>query len=43
MAPGLKEKIAALKASVPARELEALVVRATTQTAADVLAMVGDP
>jgi tetratricopeptide (TPR) repeat protein len=42
MAPGLKEKIAALKASVPARELEALVVRATTQTAADVLAMVGD-
>lgn len=43
MAPGLKEKIAALKASVPARDLETLVVRATTQTAADVLAMLGDP
>lgn len=42
MAPGLTEKIAALKASVPARDLEALVVRATTQTAADVLAMLGD-
>jgi hypothetical protein len=42
MAPGLKEKIAALKASIPARDLEALVARATNQTAADVLAMVGD-
>lgn len=38
MAPGLTEKIAALKASVPARDLEALVVRARTQTASDVLA-----
>jgi hypothetical protein len=42
MAPGLTEKIAALKASIPARDLEALVLRAATQKAADVLAMVGD-
>ncbi len=43
MAPGFTEKIAALKANVPARDLEALVVRAKTQTASDVLAMVADP
>ncbi|MBI5169637.1 MAG: protein kinase [Candidatus Eisenbacteria bacterium] len=43
MAPGLAEKIAALKASVPARDLEAMAGKAATQTAADVLAMVGEP
>jgi hypothetical protein len=43
MAPGLTEKIAALKASIPVQDLEALVVRAEAQTASDVLAMVADP
>jgi hypothetical protein len=41
MAPGLAEKLASLKQNIPARDLAALVSRASTQTtAADVLAMV---
>lgn len=40
MAPGLAEKIVSLKQNIPARDLAALVSRASTQTAADVLAMV---
>lgn len=42
MAPGLAERIKALKANVPARDLEAMAGKAATRTAADVLAMVGD-
>jgi hypothetical protein len=35
MAPGLADRIAALKASIPKRALEGLVTRATTLTVAD--------
>jgi non-specific serine/threonine protein kinase len=41
MAPGLADRISALKASIPRGTLEGLVARAATLTAADVLAMAG--
>ncbi len=42
MAPGLADRIEALKASIPKGTLEGLVARAATLTAADVLAMAGE-
>jgi non-specific serine/threonine protein kinase len=41
MDPGVADRIAALKASIPKGTLEGLVARATTLTVADLLAMVG--
>ena len=41
MAPGLADRIAALKESIPKGTLDGLVARATTLAVADVLAMVG--
>jgi len=43
MDPGVADRIAALKASIPRGTLEGLVTRAATLTAADVLAMAGRP
>jgi predicted ATPase len=43
MAPGLADRIEALKASIPKGTLEGFVARAATLTAADVLAMAGEP
>jgi len=42
MAPGLVERIEALKASIPKRELDSLVANASTLTPAAVLAMLAD-
>ncbi len=42
MDPGVADRIAALKASIPKGTLDGLVARASTLTAADVLAMAGD-
>ena len=42
MDPGVADRIAALKASIPKGTLDGLVARAGTLTAADVLAMAGD-
>ncbi len=42
MDPGVADRIAALKASIPKGTLEGLVARATTLTAADILAMAGE-
>ncbi|MGD8896026.1 MAG: protein kinase, partial [Acidobacteriota bacterium] len=42
MDPGVADRIAALKASIPPRTLDGLVTRARTLTAADVLAMVDE-
>jgi hypothetical protein len=42
MAPGVADRIAALKASIPKGTLDGLVARASTLTAADVLAMAGN-
>jgi hypothetical protein len=43
MDPGVADRIAALKASNPKATLDGLVARASTLTAADALAMAGDP
>jgi tRNA C32,U32 (ribose-2'-O)-methylase TrmJ len=42
MDPGVADRIAALKASIPPRTLDGLMTRARTLTAADVLAMVDE-
>jgi non-specific serine/threonine protein kinase len=42
MDPGVADRIAALKASIPKGTLEGLVARAATLTAADILAMAGE-
>ena len=42
MAPGVADRIAALKASIPKGTLDGLVARASTLSAADALAMAGD-
>jgi hypothetical protein len=42
MDPGVADRIAALKASIPKGTLDGLVARASTLTAADALAMAGD-
>jgi tetratricopeptide (TPR) repeat protein len=43
MDPGLVERIEALKASIPKRDLEGLVASATTLTPAAILAMTSEP
>jgi predicted ATPase len=43
MDPGVAERIAALKASIPQGTLDGLVARAGTVTAAEALAMAGEP
>jgi tetratricopeptide (TPR) repeat protein len=43
MDPGVADRIAALKASIPRGTLDGLVARAATLTTADVLAMAGEP
>jgi serine/threonine-protein kinase PknK len=43
MDPGVAERIAALKASIPKGTLDGLVARAATLTTADVLALAGEP
>ncbi len=42
MDPGVADRVEALKASIPKGTLEGLVARATTLTAADILAMAGE-